>query len=36
MAAAAGKNLKRCIRTWGSDSFIVLEDADIDKTMKWQ
>jgi acyl-CoA reductase-like NAD-dependent aldehyde dehydrogenase len=35
MAAAAGKNLKK-IRTWGSDSFIVLEDADIDKTMKWQ
>jgi acyl-CoA reductase-like NAD-dependent aldehyde dehydrogenase len=22
------------IRTWGSDSFIVLEDADIDKTIE--
>jgi succinate-semialdehyde dehydrogenase/glutarate-semialdehyde dehydrogenase len=24
------------IRTWGSDSFIVLEDADIDKTIEMQ
>ena len=35
MAAAAGKNLKRSVlELGGSDSFIVLEDADIDKTIE--
>ncbi len=35
MAGAAGKNLKRSVlELGGSDSFIVLEDADIDKTIE--
>ena len=35
MAAAAGKNLKRSVlELGGSDSFIVLEDADIDKAVE--
>ena len=36
LAAAAGKNLKKCVlELGGSDAFIVLEDADIDKTVDW-
>jgi succinate-semialdehyde dehydrogenase/glutarate-semialdehyde dehydrogenase len=36
VGAAAGKNLKKStMELGGSDSFIVLEDADIDKTVKW-
>ncbi|AWG21113.1 succinate-semialdehyde dehydrogenase [Flavobacterium faecale] len=35
MAEAAGKNLKRSVlELGGSDSFIILEDADIDKTVE--
>ena len=35
MAAAAGKNLKRSVlELGGSDSFIILEDADIDKAIE--
>jgi succinate-semialdehyde dehydrogenase/glutarate-semialdehyde dehydrogenase len=36
VGAAAGKNLKKStMELGGSDAFIVLEDADIDKTVKW-
>ncbi len=36
VGAAAGKNLKKStMELGGSDSFIVLEDADIDKTVAW-
>ena len=36
IAAAAGKNLKKSVlELGGSDPFIVLEDAAIDKTVKW-
>ncbi|EQD29359.1 NAD-dependent succinate aldehyde dehydrogenase, partial [mine drainage metagenome] len=36
VGAAAGKNLKKVtMELGGSDAFIVLEDADIDKTVKW-
>lgn len=36
VGAAAGKNLKKCtMELGGTDAFIVLEDADIDKTVKW-
>jgi len=36
MAAAAGKNLKKSVlELGGSDAFIVLEDADMDKTVEW-
>lgn len=36
VAAAAGKNLKKSIlELGGSDPFIVLEDAEMDKTVKW-
>lgn len=36
VAAIAGKNLKKSIlELGGSDPFIVLEDAEIDKTVKW-
>lgn len=36
VAAAAGKNLKKSVlELGGSDPFIVLEDAEIDKTVKW-
>ncbi len=36
VAAAAGKNLKKSVlELGGSDPFIVLEDAEMDKTVKW-
>lgn len=36
VAAAAGKNLKKSLlELGGSDPFIVLEDAEMDKTVKW-
>ena len=36
LAEAAGKNLKKSVlELGGSDAFIVLEDADIDKTVEW-
>lgn len=36
LAARAGKNLKpSSMELGGSDAFIVLEDADLDHTMKW-
>jgi succinate-semialdehyde dehydrogenase/glutarate-semialdehyde dehydrogenase len=36
LAAAAGKYLKKCVlELGGSDAFIVLEDADIDKSVDW-
>jgi succinate-semialdehyde dehydrogenase/glutarate-semialdehyde dehydrogenase len=36
VAARAGKNLKKStMELGGSDAFIVLEDADLDKTVKW-
>ncbi len=36
VAAAAGKNLKKStLELGGADAFIVLEDADIDKTVDW-
>jgi succinate-semialdehyde dehydrogenase/glutarate-semialdehyde dehydrogenase len=36
VAAAAGKNLKKStLELGGSDAFLVLDDADIDKTVKW-
>ena len=36
VAAIAGKNLKKSVlELGGSDPFIVLEDAEIDKTVKW-
>jgi succinate-semialdehyde dehydrogenase/glutarate-semialdehyde dehydrogenase len=36
LAEAAGKNLKKSVlELGGSDAFIVLEDADMDKTVEW-
>jgi succinate-semialdehyde dehydrogenase/glutarate-semialdehyde dehydrogenase len=36
VAAQAGKNLKKStMELGGSDAFIVLEDADLDKTVRW-
>ncbi len=36
LAGAAGKNLKKSVlELGGSDAFIVLEDADIDKAVEW-
>ena len=36
VAARAGKNLKKStMELGGSDAFIVLEDADLDKTVQW-
>lgn len=36
VAAAAGKNLKKStMELGGADAFVVLEDADIDKTVAW-
>ena len=36
VAARAGQNLKKAtMELGGSDAFVVLEDADIDKTVKW-
>jgi succinate-semialdehyde dehydrogenase / glutarate-semialdehyde dehydrogenase len=36
VAAAAGRNLKKStLELGGSDAFVVLEDADIDKTVAW-
>ena len=36
VAAEAGKNLKKSVlELGGSDAFIILEDADIDKTVEW-
>ena len=36
VAARAGKNLKKTtMELGGSDAFIVLEDADLEKTVKW-
>jgi succinate-semialdehyde dehydrogenase / glutarate-semialdehyde dehydrogenase len=36
VAARAGQNLKKAtMELGGSDAFIVLDDADIDKTVKW-
>jgi succinate-semialdehyde dehydrogenase/glutarate-semialdehyde dehydrogenase len=36
VASAAGKNLKKStLELGGADAFIVLDDADIDKTVKW-
>ena len=36
VAAQAGKNLKKStMELGGSDAFIVLEDADLDKTVQW-
>lgn len=36
IAAEAGKNLKKSVlELGGSDAFIILEDADIDKTVEW-
>jgi succinate-semialdehyde dehydrogenase/glutarate-semialdehyde dehydrogenase len=36
VAAAAGKNLKKStLELGGADAFIVLDDADIDKTVDW-
>ncbi|MFT8895883.1 MAG: NAD-dependent succinate-semialdehyde dehydrogenase [Acetobacter sp.] len=36
LAAEAGKALKKCtMELGGADAFIVLEDADLEKTVKW-
>lgn len=36
IAAAAGKNLKKSVlELGGNDAFIILEDADLDKTVDW-
>ena len=36
VAARAGQNLKKStMELGGSDAFIVLDDADLDKTVKW-
>lgn len=36
IASEAGKNLKKSVlELGGSDAFIILEDADIDKTVEW-
>ena len=36
LPARAGQNLKKStMELGGSDAFIVLEDADLDKTVKW-
>jgi len=36
LASEAGKNLKKSVlELGGSDAFIILEDADIDKTVEW-
>jgi succinate-semialdehyde dehydrogenase / glutarate-semialdehyde dehydrogenase len=36
IAAEAGKYLKKCVlELGGNDAFIILEDADIDKTVAW-
>ncbi|SHN00618.1 NAD-dependent succinate-semialdehyde dehydrogenase [Flavobacterium xinjiangense] len=36
IAAEAGKNLKKSVlELGGSDAFIILDDADIDKTVEW-
>ncbi len=36
VAAEAGKNLKKSVlELGGNDAFIILEDADIDKTVEW-
>lgn len=36
LATEAGKNLKKSVlELGGSDAFIILEDADIDKTVEW-